>query len=105
MCTSLCQSPSMSVQMYLNKHTTINQINPVTTISSYSTTDSNWIYIDRQKEIFSQFANNAQFKIDIWHTFGSFIPEDKVNKSIAQSNNASKGKGIKHDKKTVWLHW
>ena len=47
---------------------------------------------------FGQFANNyAQVKIDTWHSFGSYIPEDKINKSLVQSNNASKGKGIKHD--------
>lgn len=44
--------------------------------------------------------NNAQVKLDTWHSFGSYKSEVKVakfNADVARMNNGAKGKGIKHD--------
>ena len=44
--------------------------------------------------------NNAQVKLDTWHSFGSCKSEAKVakfNADVARMNNGAKGKGIKHD--------
>lgn len=44
--------------------------------------------------------NNAQVKLDTWHSFGSYKSEAKVakfNADVARMNNGAKGKGIKHD--------
>lgn len=44
--------------------------------------------------------NNAQVKLDTWHSFGSYKSEAEVakfNADVARMNNGAKGKGIKHD--------
>lgn len=89
-----------------NENNKISGSQSIIPVYSHNPVSKQYIYsqytVVEQFLCFRQFANNnAKVLLDTWHTFGSFIPENKINKSIAQSSNASKGKGIKHNSENM----